>query len=330
MDDDEPIPQILCTIGEVNCYGIPPLRPGTIGHRSAEWLVGSRIFTGKLKVVSIGLRMEIQLEEPASGQLFAACPIAHGMRSVCVESCVDSSRNFVIRLEDPGTKRHAFVGLGFTTREESSEFTEAMLRHEKYAEREIAASKVGAVGHQQQQQQQQQQGGKVAAAVAVPSSSSLVQKTANQEMEALYAPRQERALGSQTIHLKLPSATKKTETPGGAPTSGSGRLLGTAGTSPQGLIKLAPPPPPAHLAPPPTPPAQVNALPLDPPAPFVQSSPGTDVFDPFAELSSAGADPFAMPHASNFPSGPTAQPQPPQAQPHPTPASQDSGWATFL
>eukprot|EP00200_Dunaliella_tertiolecta_P007428 CAMPEP_0202368646 /NCGR_PEP_ID=MMETSP1127-20130417/648_1 /ASSEMBLY_ACC=CAM_ASM_000462 /TAXON_ID=3047 /ORGANISM="Dunaliella tertiolecta, Strain CCMP1320" /LENGTH=324 /DNA_ID=CAMNT_0048964079 /DNA_START=24 /DNA_END=998 /DNA_ORIENTATION=+ len=310
------------TLANLNCccYGIPPLRPGTTGHRSGDWLVSSKIFTGRLKVVSIGLRMEVQLEDPASCQLFAVCPIAHGMRSVCVESCVDSSRNFVIRLEDPGTKRHAFVGLGFATREESSEFTEAMLRHEKYAEREIAAAKIGAAERQQQQQQQQEQGS-MAAIAAGPSSSSLIQQAANQEVEALYAPRQERALGSQTIHLKLPSASKKTETQG-APTSGSGRLLGTAGTSPHGLIKIAPPPPPAHVAPP-----------LNPPAPFVQSSPAADVFDPFAELSSAGADPFAAPppnpHTST-PTWPSAQPQPPPAQPHPTQASQDSGWATFV
>eukprot|EP00967_Tisochrysis_lutea_P006156 scaffold7300_cov23-Tisochrysis_lutea.AAC.2 len=144
------------------------------------------------QVVSIGLRMEVQLEDPASCQLFAVCPIAHGMRSVCVESCVDSSRNFVIRLEDPGTKRHAFVGLGFATREESSEFTEAMLRHEKYAEREIAAAKIGAAERQQQQQQQQEQGS-MAAIAAGPSSSSLIQQAANQEVEALYAPRGSKA-----------------------------------------------------------------------------------------------------------------------------------------
>eukprot|EP00983_Pelagomonas_calceolata_P021851 685084-Pelagomonas_calceolata.AAC.2 len=40
------------TLANLNCccYGIPPLRPGTTGHRSGDWLVSSKIFTGRLKV----------------------------------------------------------------------------------------------------------------------------------------------------------------------------------------------------------------------------------------------------------------------------------------
>jgi len=53
------------------------------------------------------------------------------------------------------------------------------LRHEKFAEREIAASKI--MAGQQQQQQQQQQGS------STPG--SLLQQTANQELQNLYKPR---------------------------------------------------------------------------------------------------------------------------------------------
>lgn len=43
------------------------------------------------------------------GQLFACCPIEPGKRNICVEPAIDSKRNFVIRVEDAQTKRHAFL-----------------------------------------------------------------------------------------------------------------------------------------------------------------------------------------------------------------------------
>ena len=48
---------------------------------------------------------------PRSGELFGVCPVPRGQRNLAVESASDSSRNFVLRLEDAATKRHAFVGL---------------------------------------------------------------------------------------------------------------------------------------------------------------------------------------------------------------------------
>jgi adaptin ear-binding coat-associated protein 1/2 len=65
--------------------------------------------------------------------LFAACPVYvnHPKMGTTVESVVDSSRYFVLRLDD-GKGNRAFVGLGFSNREEAFDFKVAMQEHEKY------------------------------------------------------------------------------------------------------------------------------------------------------------------------------------------------------
>lgn len=65
---------------------------------------------------------------PCSGDLFALCPIHEpGMRNVAVEGVADSSRYFVLRVEDPATKRHAFLGMGFDERGDAFDFNAALV-----------------------------------------------------------------------------------------------------------------------------------------------------------------------------------------------------------
>lgn len=63
-----------------------------------------------------------------SGDLFAMCPVPVGQRDIAVEPASDSSRNFVLRVVDPATKRHAFLGLGFSERHEAFDFNVALVR----------------------------------------------------------------------------------------------------------------------------------------------------------------------------------------------------------
>lgn len=63
-----------------------------------------------------------------SGTEFAVCPFGRQQRMVAVEQATDSSRNFVLRLEDRATKRHAFVGLSFAERNEAFDFNVALVR----------------------------------------------------------------------------------------------------------------------------------------------------------------------------------------------------------
>lgn len=66
-----------------------------------------------------------------SGELFALVPIRPGQRSVAVEPVSDSQRYFVIRVEEPASGRHAFLGLGFMERGEAFDFVAALNDHEK-------------------------------------------------------------------------------------------------------------------------------------------------------------------------------------------------------
>eukprot|EP00798_Chlamydomonas_sp_ICE-L_P007523 gene7525-670_t len=129
---------------------------------------------GRLRVLSRGDVCEIHLED-AQGELFAMCPVPYGMRNAVVEPAVDSSRYFVLRVEDPGTKRHAFLGMGFNERSESFDFTEALLRHEKHVEREQAVKVMHGEG-----------GTQPPPASAALSSRAGVQ-VARQEVQALYS-----------------------------------------------------------------------------------------------------------------------------------------------
>ena len=65
---------------------------------------------------------------PCSGDLFAMCPVPIGQRDIAVEPASDSSRNFVLRVVDPASKRHAFLGLGFQERHEAFDFNVALVK----------------------------------------------------------------------------------------------------------------------------------------------------------------------------------------------------------
>ncbi|KAI3449790.1 hypothetical protein Pfo_006455 [Paulownia fortunei] len=133
-EDQETFEHTLLVVREVSVYKIPP-RPTSGGYKCGEWLQSDKIWSGRLRVVSCDTRCEIRLEDPNSGELFAACFVNPGQREVAVESVLDSSRYFVLRIED-GCGKHAFIGLGFNERNEAFDFNVALSDHEKYVKRE--------------------------------------------------------------------------------------------------------------------------------------------------------------------------------------------------
>ena len=61
--------------------------------------------------------------DSAKGTIFAVCPVQEGVTAV--ERCVDSSRYFVLRIENE-SGRHMFIGLAFNERNDAFDFNTAL------------------------------------------------------------------------------------------------------------------------------------------------------------------------------------------------------------
>ncbi|KAI7726541.1 hypothetical protein M8C21_032092 [Ambrosia artemisiifolia] len=139
LEEEEAFEHTLLVVREVSVFKIPP-RSTSGGYKCGEWLQSDKIWSGRLRVVSCNNRCDIRLEDPNSGDLFAACFVHPGQRESAVEPVLDSSRYFVLKIED-GTGKHAFIGLGFTERNEAFDFNVALSDHEKYVKRESEKEK---------------------------------------------------------------------------------------------------------------------------------------------------------------------------------------------
>ncbi|CAJ0931988.1 unnamed protein product, partial [Mesorhabditis belari] len=117
---------------EVFVYRIPPLTTNR-GYKAAEWNLDTPDWTGRLRLVSIGKKLEVRLEDRASGQLYAKAPI-ESYPGVGLEPVSDSSRYFALRLMNE-TGQTAFVGIGFSDRGDSFDLNVALQDHFKYLEK---------------------------------------------------------------------------------------------------------------------------------------------------------------------------------------------------
>ena len=143
---DSTIERVLCLVAECHIYKIPP-RSSAQGHRANDWN-GHHLWTGRCRVVAKGSVCEIKLEESNTGNLFATCPVnCDADAPPSVEAVLDSSRYFVLRIED-GSGKHAFIGLGFTDRSHAFDFNAALqdFRREINSEKERAEAPPAAEG----------------------------------------------------------------------------------------------------------------------------------------------------------------------------------------
>lgn len=132
------IQRILHIASPIHVYNIPPI--STRGHLAASWTEDPKrhIFTCRLRIIETAIpssspsepdkvKVDIILEDASSGQLFAAAPYV--ARAV-VESAVDSSRFFALRVQDP-SGRKASLGIGFEERGEAFDFGVALQEAQK-------------------------------------------------------------------------------------------------------------------------------------------------------------------------------------------------------
>ncbi|GMR36100.1 hypothetical protein PMAYCL1PPCAC_06295, partial [Pristionchus mayeri] len=123
---------------EVFVYRIPPLTNAR-GHKAADWKLDSPDWTGRMRLVSVADKLILKLEDKSNGQLYAKCPI-DTYPGVAIEAVTDSSRYFVIRLQND-SGQSAFVGLGFQDRSDSFDLNVALQDHFKFLKKSEEMSK---------------------------------------------------------------------------------------------------------------------------------------------------------------------------------------------
>nr|GEX11952.1 retrovirus-related Pol polyprotein LINE-1 [Tanacetum cinerariifolium] len=142
LDDIEPVELILFQVSECYVYLIPP-RKTAASHRADEWDINKWAWEGTLKVVSKGEECIIRLEDKTTGELYARAFLRDGEPHP-VEPVIDSSRYFVLRVEEniSGRLRHAFIGIGFRERPQAYDFQAALHDHMKYLNKKKTAEEM--------------------------------------------------------------------------------------------------------------------------------------------------------------------------------------------
>lgn len=124
---DDEIESILYIGREVSVFKIPPLKKNE-GHRAQEWGdLGSPLWKGRLRIIERKSGVAIQFEDVNTGELFAKAEYDPAKPSV--EAVLDSSRYFVVRVEDAG--KRAYIGMGFLERSDSFDFNVALQDYTK-------------------------------------------------------------------------------------------------------------------------------------------------------------------------------------------------------
>ncbi|KAL6813035.1 hypothetical protein GGI42DRAFT_162859 [Trichoderma sp. SZMC 28013] len=127
---NDAIQRVLFVANTVHVYNIPPLT-SMRGHAAASWTEdpARHIFTARLRVLETSyesqsqnpddaassLKVDLVLEDPSTGALFAASPYND---RAAVEPVVDSSRFFAVTVKDP-QGRKAVLGIGFEERSDA-------------------------------------------------------------------------------------------------------------------------------------------------------------------------------------------------------------------
>ncbi|KAF2218636.1 adaptin ear-binding coat-associated protein 2 [Elsinoe ampelina] len=127
--------RVLFTCSKVHVYAIPPLTSSR-GFQAGPWTAPPRptakqIFTARVRVIEVSvdskLKCNIVLEDPNTGDLFAAAP--YTSREV-VQAATDSSRFFAVRVVGDGGMK-ATLGIGFEERSDAVDFGIALADERK-------------------------------------------------------------------------------------------------------------------------------------------------------------------------------------------------------
>jgi hypothetical protein len=142
-------------------YRIPATQISTLSPRADQWDHENPFLTGSLKILQRGDECFIQLFEPLPQKqsatetdgkkpiLFAQSPVRITKDlnlEVYVQDCADSSRYFMITVEDEASKRRAYVGIGFPQRPSAFNFKASLQDYVKYRHRQMETENLAASG----------------------------------------------------------------------------------------------------------------------------------------------------------------------------------------
>ncbi|TCD70978.1 hypothetical protein EIP91_000886 [Steccherinum ochraceum] len=144
---DDEIESVIWIGREVSVYRIPPLKANE-GHRAQEWGdLGLPLWKGRIRIIERSSGVALQFEDATTGErMYMTLIVTEWLREVtnrgavfakadydpakpCVEAVLDSSRYFVVRVEDNGKK--AYIGMGFLDRSDSFDFNVALQDYTK-------------------------------------------------------------------------------------------------------------------------------------------------------------------------------------------------------
>lgn len=144
------VQRVLYIAPKVHVYNPPPLTHTSV-YVASTWTqpVSRQIFTARLRILETSIplpaassrttssstqpgpseqfKVDILLEDPSNGELFAAVPYTS---PAAVEQVSDSSRFFAIRVQDP-QGRKATLGIGFEERAEAFDFSVSLQEAKK-------------------------------------------------------------------------------------------------------------------------------------------------------------------------------------------------------
>ncbi|KAK7040930.1 hypothetical protein VNI00_009526 [Paramarasmius palmivorus] len=127
FDLNSEVESVLHIAREVSVYKVPGLKVNE-GYRAQDWGdLAAPLWKGRMRIIEKSTGVSILLEDGQTGELFARAE--YDPAKPCIEAVLDSSRYFVVRIEDSGKK--AYIGLGFAERTDSFDFNVALQDYTK-------------------------------------------------------------------------------------------------------------------------------------------------------------------------------------------------------
>lgn len=130
LSDPTVVERVRATIKNAHVFKLPTRQSGSIGWRGADWK--DKVWHGTVKVVDRNNVTAAILVDSQKGTIFAVCPIQEG----AVERCIDSSRYFVLRIENQNG-RHMFIGVAFNERNDAFDFNTSLQDAQREREYEM-------------------------------------------------------------------------------------------------------------------------------------------------------------------------------------------------